>query len=478
MNYLRDEIVKYVEPKSNSFLLYEEQVVSYNEVLQNVLYFQKWLSDAGVKSHERIALIFKNNSKEYVYTILSIIMIGAINCPISPIVIQHGTSMVETEWIVDDGGTNIKNFLFVSGFAGLRLNRNEKIYELFNWMKKAAFILPTSGTSGRIKWVVLSDKNILYNVNAIKAYIEPHECDVFMPLKHLGHVSTITSDLLLAIFTHAKIVVETGSFNPINANAAIKRYGVSILTLVPTMLQMMLRYSPEKYLTSVKKISLVGGPSKPDLLAHAQKVLPWTKIYCGYGLTEASSRVTYLSYIMLAQKAGSIGIPIQGTNLKLISEYQEINEPNKVGEIVVEGPGVMLGYFYDGKILLNTGQLYTNDLAYRDSDGYLFHVGRKDDILVVNGNNISTIFIEKLLEEHPQVESAHIFLHQESSGNEFISVVIVHKEGVELSKEEIYRFAQTKLSPSLIPKRIWFTTEIPCNTSGKISREKLNEQYK
>lgn len=457
---------------SRPFLLLEDgRVLTYEQVAVEVERSRQWLVARGVSPGHRIAIRFAETSPAVLFCFLGIISLGAVGCPVKLVETGHSLAGLDPDWVIEP----VAQGESPDSLACRPWKADVGGREVPEWAREAALILSTSGTSGKTKFVVLSAQNLLSNVDAIHAYMKPHESEVFAILKHLGHVSTITSDLLLAMSAGARLLLLTSPFIPQRTLALLKRFEVTTLTLVPTMLQLLLRYRPAEYLNRLQKVCLIGGPAKAQLLQEAMAVLPHLRIYCGYGLTEASSRVTYLPPDMLAAKLGSIGLPIAGTTVTLWNDGNEV-AAGEVGEIIVSGPGVMLGYLVDGVLHRMTGALHTNDLAYRDQDGFYYHMGRKDDVLVVNGNNFSAVPIERAIEEHSGVEAAYAFILDQSIG-EVVAAVVIPKPGATVREEALYVHARERLLPSLVPKRIWITTEVPVTAAGKVSRKLLRERF-
>lgn len=459
---------------SNTFIVNDDERITYGQALAKVESFQKRLREVGVKERQTVAVIAKENSIEFIYTVLAIILNNSICSPISPLIAENNGEEIRCQWIIYD-----------DNFCGSSLDKKQKLEEVnigYNTYNidirdikgNIIAVFPTSGTTGKSKWVPLTHNNILSNITAVSNYKEISDKDVFILAKHLAHISTFTSDLLLSIFNGSSLVMYSGEFNVLNLNRTIMENCVTVMTLVPSMLQIMLRNNPKETLNTLEKISLVGGPARKELLFEAKSKIPWASIYIGYGLTEASSRVTYLPPEFLMDRYDSMGIPIENTKITLMDNGRIIEEPNQVGEVVVSGDGVMMGYVNDSGCIDDINNiLYTNDLAYRDDEGFYYHVGRKDDILVINGLNIPAVTIEKIVEQLDEVDVAYALNIKTNMGADTLGLLISVVEGKAISKELVYSHMMKNLSSKLVPKRIWIKNEIPMSNNGKISRKFL-----
>lgn len=194
----------------------------------------------------------------------------------------------------------------------------------------------------------------------------------------------------------------------------------------------------------------------------------------GYGLSEASP-VTAFNPLQGVRKPGSIGKDISGVKNKVVDPNGNEVPRGEVGELIVQGPNVMLGYWGNPEatgLTLREGWLYTGDMATMDVDGYIFIVDRKKDMITVGGYNVYPREVEEVLYQHPVVlEAAVIGLPDEEYG-ERVKAFIVKKEE-SLSVADIVGFCQKKLAKYKVPKEVEFLGELPKNKTGKILRRAL-----
>jgi long-chain acyl-CoA synthetase len=200
----------------------------------------------------------------------------------------------------------------------------------------------------------------------------------------------------------------------------------------------------------------------------------------GYGLSEASP-VTHINPLDGLAKFGSIGLPVPGTDAKIVD--QDLGgpalPPGKMGELVIRGPQVMAGYYNrpdDTADVLRNGWLYTGDIAYMDEDGYFFIVDRKKDLIISAGYNIYPREIDEVLHQHPKIlEAVAVGVPCDARG-EVVKAYIVTKPGETLTKAEVIGFCRQKLAGYKVPRHVDFRESLPKTMVGKVLRRALRAE--
>jgi long-chain acyl-CoA synthetase len=160
-------------------------------------------------------------------------------------------------------------------------------------------------------------------------------------------------------------------------------------------------------------------------------------------------------------------------------ENDEALPPGEVGELLLKGPNVMLGYYgreEETAETLRNGWLHTGDLAKKDEDGYVYIVDRKKDMAIVSGLNVYPREVEEVLYKHPKVKDAAVIGVPDDLRGEKIVAYIVLKEGEEIHSREILRWMKERLAVSKIPRKIEFRDDLPRNNTGKIMKRMLREE--
>jgi len=225
------------------------------------------------------------------------------------------------------------------------------------------------------------------------------------------------------------------------------------------------------------RLFISGGASMPvSLLKDFEQTFD-VQIQEGYGLSEASP-VTCFNPLDRPRKPGSIGKSIVNVENKVVDEFGEEVEPGEVGELIVRGPNVMLGYYKlpeETAMTLKDEWLYTGDMARMDDEEYFYIVDRKKDLILVGGYNVYPREVEEVLYSHPNVsEVAVIGLPHEESGEIVVSFIVANDP--QLTEENLINYCKEQLVNYKVPSKIEFLEELPKNTTGKILRKNLRDK--
>ena len=340
-----------------------------------------------------------------------------------------------------------------------------------------AVILYTSGSTGSPRGVVQTWRNIDANTRAIVSYLGLESSDramLVLPLSYCYGRSVLQTHLFAGAsvfmddrFMYPRVVMEairdeacTG-FAGVPATFETLRAQIDLATLGPL---------PLRYLTQA------GGAMAPDTVAWTRRAFAPARLFVMYGQTEATARLSYLPPERAEQKAGSIGVPIPGVELRVVDQNGGPVGTGVIGDLIARGDNVTSGYLDDPvetARILRDGWLWTGDLAWRDEDGFFFHAGRTKDILKISGHRVSPTEIEHALQRHPEVrEAAVIGAGQDAAGDVAIAYV-VRRDGSALSDDALRRFCLEHLAPFKIPRTISFVDALPRSESGKLLRARI-----
>jgi long-chain acyl-CoA synthetase len=210
------------------------------------------------------------------------------------------------------------------------------------------------------------------------------------------------------------------------------------------------------------------------------KRITGARICEGYGLSEASP-VTHINPLHGVAKHGSIGLPVPGTDAKIVD--MDLGgpplPPGKLGELAVRGPQVMAGYYNrpdESADVLRNGWLFTGDIAYMDEEGYFFIVDRKKDLIISAGYNIYPREIDEILHQHPKVQEAVAVGIPCDARGEVVKVFVVAKPGEKPTKAEIISFCRQKLAGYKVPRQVEFRESLPKTMVGKVLRRALRAE--
>lgn len=352
-----------------------------------------------------------------------------------------------------------------------------------------AMIMYTSGATGEAKGVVMTHHGIVdaTNTQVHELRIVPEDINLLvMPMFHAGGFWPTMAHF----FRGAKTII-LSRFDEERVLRTVEKERVTFLNLVPTTLRRILTKPDLKNydLSSLRVIMYAGAPIPLHQLKEAMGVLGPHRFYTGLGATEASTG-GILSFSTaehalaldgpLAGKLGSVGRDSMGMEVRIVDDGGQELPDGTTGEIVVRGDHVSLGYWKmpeETAAVFRQGWLHTGDLGYRDDDAYVFIVGRKKDIIISGGENISSLEVEETITQHPAVAEAAVIGVPDELWGEAVKAVVALKPNENAGQEDIIRFCRERLAAYKCPKSVDFLSEIPKNAAGKLAKGELKKWY-
>ena len=342
------------------------------------------------------------------------------------------------------------------------------------------YILYTSGTTGVPKGVMLTHGNMAGEARILaemRGKLDPEA--VVIGVLPLYHVYGITSVLNVSMYLGLTIELFT-QFEPQNVMKAVEEEKQTILFAVPTMYNRLIQLATESPPAHPSlKFCVSGGSSLPVEFLHRFESLFNTKIYEGYGLTEALVCVEN-PYGGLT-KPGSIGLPIPEFSAKIVVPDGKDVSRAEAGELIIKGPGVMKGYLNrprETRETIKEGWLYTGDIAHMDEDNYIYIVDRKKDLIIRGGYNVYPREIEEVMYQMPDIlEAAVIGVPHDDLGEE-IAAIVVPVENADIDADAIQKYVKARVAPYKYPRIIHITQEpLPKSGTGKILKKEIRKQY-
>lgn len=341
-----------------------------------------------------------------------------------------------------------------------------------------AMLIYTSGSTGRPKGVMMSHRNIEAAASSITSYLENTPEDIILNVLPLAFDYGLYQ-LLMAIKVGATLVLEKSFAFPQAIFATMRAEKVTGFPLVPTMAAMILNMKdlePGSF-PDLRYISNTAAALPPAHIERLRALLPGTTIFSMYGLTECK-RCTYLPPARLDDKTGSVGIAIPNTEAFVVDDAGRRVAPGEVGQLVIRGPHVMQGYWANPEATakaLRPGPnpwekvLYTGDLFYADADGFLFFVGRTDDIIKTRGEKVAPKEVEAVLSACPGIVEAVVVGRDDAVLGQTIHAIVVASDPA-LSERDVIRHCARLLEEFMVPKSVEFRESLPKTDTGKVSR--------
>jgi long-chain acyl-CoA synthetase len=369
-------------------------------------------------------------------------------------------------WMVDDAGDeSFEKRLSAPGAAAIcpRLNANDD-----------ALILYTSGTTGEPKGVVLSYRNLaqyprVMGRMGITDSSTMRGC--ILPMSHIvGPI--VCNDLVDKGFT----LIIFDQINPVTLLEGIQKHRITVFESVPIVFQLLLGVRElASYDTSSVKIAAMMGTTIPlPLLRAFQTAQPHIKVIQGYGLTETSPMITLVEPEKAQAKMGSIGRAVLGVEVKIVDEAGKEVPNDEPGEIITRGPHLMQGYFRkpaETAARVRDGWLYTGDVGKMEADGYYYHLGRRDDMIITGGLNVYPAEVENLIYTYPGVQETIVFAIPDPKRGHVIGAAVVPRPAAEIVEKELVSFLRGNLANFKVPQKIVLRESLPRTSSGKLIRE-------
>jgi long-chain acyl-CoA synthetase len=340
---------------------------------------------------------------------------------------------------------------------------------------ETAMIVYTGGLSGHIKGAELSHANLVSNVEACFEFLRLTPNDSVAAVIPLTHPIGQTLVMNAFLRAGAKVVLMPKFDAPV-VLAEIRSQGLTHFVGVPAMINDLAGLpEPIDPLPTTLKVCISTGDSlRPDVMEmfEAKYKVP---VLEGYGLTEASPMVSFNSPTR-ERKAGSIGLPLPGVDLKIVDDNGREVRPGQVGEVIVQGPNVMKGYLNRPEAtreVLRDGWLHTGDLAMLDESGFGFIVVRKKNVIVKSGFSVYPVEVETYLQAHPKIREAVVVGLPDPVQGEEIHACAVVKPGETAEEAEIIDYVRERIALYKCPKSVVFVESLPKGPTGRVLRDRV-----
>ena len=344
-----------------------------------------------------------------------------------------------------------------------------------------AALLYTSGSTGRPKAVMLTHANLVAAATSIGTYLEISQEDVILSVLPLSFGYGL-SQLLTAFRAGATLVLERSFAYPAAVLGRIAAERATGFPMVPTMSAILLQLDPSGFdLSSLRYVTNAGAALPASHIAGLRALVPQARLYSMYGLTECI-RVAYLPPGEIDARPGSVGKAMPNEEVWIVDERGRRLGPGAVGELVVRGANVMKGYWgmpEETDRVLRPGPhpwekvLYTGDLFRADAEGFLYYVGRRDEMIKSRGEKVSPREVEEVLHAMEGVAEAAVVGVPDRILGHAVKAVIVAREGWRLTEADVLRHCRARLEDFMVPASVEFRAVLPKTDTGKVARGML-----
>ncbi|MGD2084883.1 MAG: class I adenylate-forming enzyme family protein [Candidatus Aminicenantes bacterium] len=486
------DLRNFLTPWKNSekpYVIAQHTLLSYRELYGTARHNAAVLNRAGIET-ENIALL-AGNSCEYIVSYWSILFSGSTVIPLhvqdTNRELTNHLVFCDCNWLIyeetyraaarelsNNAGTGLvslgKDFIFTTvKFPTSRKKRANQ--------PDIAIMLQTSGSTGNPKTVMLNHQNLTANTHSHIQSTQLTKKDTSLIVLPLCFSYTHTSQLLCHTCLGGTLVLYPQPlFFPRLFCDWIERYAITVTSLAPPMLYMLHQYRrlKKRDINSLRLIYYGSGPIQESIALNLMTELPTVKFTYSYGLTECSPRVTTLPPEKAREKIGSVGKPIPGVNVQIVDENHQPLPPGKIGELRVKGKSVTPGYYKNTSETQKSIQnqwLYTGDLAAIDEDGYIYILGRKKNIIISGGLNISPEELEQVLTQHPDIKDVIISGEFHPVMGEIPVALVTLKKTSQLALEDIHQFLTGKIAEYKWPKKLIIRDHLEVTNTGKFKRQ-------
>ena len=350
-----------------------------------------------------------------------------------------------------------------------------------------AGVFYTGGTTGFPKGVMLSHENMGSSAMALccEGVAEPGGCYLHAaPMFHLADMGIAASQWVMGS-THSFVP----AFNPEAVLQAIERDRVTHVLLVPTMIQMLVDHPAMQQgrdLSSLKWVLYGASPIAEAVLDRAMAALPGVSFVQAYGMTELSPLATLNPawfHTAEGRKRGKLraaGRASYCTEVRIVDGDDREVPRGTVGEVVVRGPNVMLGYWNKPELsaeALRGGWMHTGDGAYMDDDGFIFVVDRMKDMIISGGENVYSAEVENVIAQHPSVAACAVIGIPSEQWGESVHAIVVLKPGADAGAEALIGHCKQQIAHYKCPRSVDFVAQLPLSGAGKILKSVLREPF-
>src|SRR3954447_14112450 len=498
---MSDQLGRWARTTPDAWALrFEGSGRTYAELDARVTRLARALRERGVGTGDRVAVLALNGMETW-ESYLAGVRLGAIVVPVNFRLVADEVAFV----LQDSGATAL---IVDAALAGVGAKAREQapdaaavltLGEEFEAALAAAgdepldvvvdedepaFIMYTSGTTGRPKGAVLTHHNLLLHVFSQVTHLGWHPEDrVAAPGAPLFHIAGLAGGLPPLLVGGTHVIMRSGGFDPVATLDLIERERISSIFLVPAMWAAVVAVPDiaSRDLSRLHRISWGAAPASTTLLRAMIDTFPQAEVVTAFGQTECSPVTCFLRGEDSIRKIGSVGTPMLNVEVRVVDEAMDDVPPGEVGEIVYRSPMVMKEYWNKPEATAEAfagGWFHSGDLVREDEDGYYFVVDRLKDMIISGGENIYCAEVEDVLAAHPKVaEVALIGVPDTKYGEAPLAVVAPRDAADPPTPAELTVWCRERLARYKNPREYSFVGGLPRNPSGKVLKTALRHEH-
>jgi long-chain acyl-CoA synthetase len=502
------------EHPDKTVAIYKGITYNYQSLQKSAENFACYLVKEGIKKGDRVA-IFLYNSWQSAVSVYGITLAGGVFLVINPdtkakklnfILNDCSARLIITEnQLLDElssalNGQESVEQIIITGEVQTE-SSNGKTYRNFEKIIQTnghevnlpqvipndlAALIYTSGSTGFPKGVMMTHQSMVFTSWSLIEYLRLNASDRIMLVLPLAFDYGLYQ-LIMSVTIGGTLIIEN-SFNfPPEVFKQIELYKPTVFPAVPSIYAMMISMHKRTGITfeSIKKITNTAAALPAEFIDELKNLFPNSLIFKMYGLTECK-RVCYLEPELIDMKKSSVGKAIPGTEVLILSAEGNPVAPGEAGIVYVRGPHIMAGYWNNEELsnqMLKPGpvpgerMLCAQDLFKMDEDGFLYFLGRNDDIIKTRGEKVSPVEVENVIYKIEGVKEVAILgVPDVLLGESIIAFVTTYNNDL-INEKEIRRECLSKLESFMVPQKILLITEMPKNSNGKIDKAMLKKSY-
>ncbi|PSR23210.1 MAG: o-succinylbenzoate--CoA ligase [Sulfobacillus acidophilus] len=453
------------------------------------------LQDLGVRPQDRVAVLMMNRM-EFVVVLMACAYIGAIFVPIN-----YRLNPDEVQFIVDDAQPELLVYegefeptlaaMQPQAMKVINVDRSDHEWGSYRWMVNhepagqstvlgtdVAALLYTSGTTGRPKGVMLTHDMFLWNAIEFVTDWDIMASDCSLVVNPIFHA--VLNILTTPMLYKGGTVILQDKFDPEVALDWMEKERVTCMFAIPTNWLALIQ-SPTFLRRDLSALRFAAGGGAPVPMSvlefFDEHGIPFRE---AFGLTETAPAVSTMPAGQSIRKRGSIGKPFMHMRTRIVDAQGHDVGVDEVGELIVSGPNVFHGYWNRPKAsaeAIKEGWFYTGDLAREDSDGYIFIIDRKKDLIISGGENIASVELEQVLYKHPDVLEVAVIAVPDERWGEVPLAAVVKKPMATVDESGLLEYCRSQLAHFKAPRRVVFMEQLPKTATGKIQKNVLRDEF-